>query len=283
MKNTITYKISSGKKNAQYTLWEERFCPAGMDRYSRNYANYICNLGIDKDKAIAKATEIVKSSEIQYANTDVEIINALNTEFKLNKYGEGPVDVWDAENLHEVEVNGWFPFGKHSGVKFEDAPDTYVLWWAEKDLTNEKKKGIIALVNACKKVAENKNLFEKRDAEIAEKKRLKDLEPKSEHVGNVGDRQEFEMTIDFLKHFDTQFGTSSVVKGKNSDGNIVVYFGTAELGVVGDTVKFSAKIKTHDEFRDDKQTIVARPTKIKITEKGEATLKNEEQQELLNV
>ena len=285
MRDSITYYISSGRKNAQYTLWEKRNSPKETNRYHRNTEHYICNLGINKNKALKKAREILESTKKHYANypnSNVEIIDDLNAGFGLNNYGEGPVDSWDAHNLHEVETNGWFPFGKHLNIKFEDSPDSYVLWWAEKDLKDNKKKAIDAIVNACKKIANNKKLFEKRDAELAERKRLKALEPQSEYIGNVADRQKFEITIDFLKSYDSYYGTSWIVKGKTSDGNIVVYFGTAELGNVGDTVEFSAKIKKHDEYQDDKQTIVNRPTKIEVTNDGEETLNTKERQALLN-
>lgn len=281
---TFTFYISSGRKHAQYTLREIIEDDSVTDNRWRKMEGYVCNLGNDKTRALKKAKEIVNDFKSKLTqNNNSRVVDNTSADFSLNPYGSQPIDGWDAKNLLIVEDEGVFPYGKHTDVKFEDTPDNYVLWWADKEIVKGGKKATEAIINACRRVAIHKGLFDKRVAYEKEKAEKRETELANQnYVGTVGDRMNFKITVDFIKGFDTQYGWSYVVKGKDSDGNAIVYFGTAELGNVGDTVEFSAKVKKHDTYGDDKQTTVNRPTKIKVVSKGEETLANEKQQELLN-
>jgi len=275
MKTIITYYISSGAKNAQYTLWQKRdynYEPGetGRNWSRRNRDNYICNLGNDKNRALNKARKIYNGDRHIYkADPKIVVVDNLETGFQLNAYGESPKTVWDRNSLYKIENDGIMPFGKHEGLKIDELPDDYVMYWAEMEEKQDATKSSIAIINACKKLAKLRKLYEKRDAERAERARIEALKPTSEWVGKLHDRQFFYITLEFIKGFDTMYGRSYVYKGLDEAGNIIVYFGTADLGTVGDQVKFSGKIKTHDKYQEKKQTVVTRPTQIEIKEKEE--------------
>lgn len=86
------------------------------------------------------------------------------------------------------------------------------------------------------------------------------------HVGTVGERRDFDLTVKFTTSYDTQFGTTWVFVMEDTEGNVVVYKGSAWLynaakNMVekGDTVSLKATIKEHGERDGVKQTIIARP------------------------
>ena len=85
----------------------------------------------------------------------------------------------------------------------------------------------------------------------------------SNHVGQVDDRIDFDLTIDFTYGYETAYGLGVLNSMKDASGNVITYFGSRSLGEKGDKVTFSAKIKKHDEYKGIKQTIIQRPTKIK--------------------
>jgi hypothetical protein len=92
---------------------------------------------------------------------------------------------------------------------------------------------------------------------------------RSQHVGIVGERQAFNATVVFVTDYETPYGTSYVVGMKIGD-NMIIARGTSGLSWAekGDAVEFVAMVKEHGERNGQKQTIINRPTKIKIN--GEA-------------
>ena len=88
---------------------------------------------------------------------------------------------------------------------------------------------------------------------------------KSQHIGTVGERQAFAAKVVFNADYETLYGTSYVVGMKIGD-DLIVARGTSALAWAqkGDDVEFVAKIIEHGERDGQKQTIVNRPTKIKI-------------------
>jgi hypothetical protein len=86
------------------------------------------------------------------------------------------------------------------------------------------------------------------------------------HVGTVGERRDFDLTVRFVTYFDTQWGTTWVFVMEDADGNVVVYKGAGHLynaagqgATKGDKVVVKATIKEHGERDGVKQTIIARP------------------------
>ena len=81
------------------------------------------------------------------------------------------------------------------------------------------------------------------------------------HVGTIGVREEFAVTIKFRKHLDCMYnGSKEMVKLEDADGNEFIYFGKALEEVEKDKpVVLKATVKKHDEFRGTKHTVINRP------------------------
>lgn len=114
-------------------------------------------------------------------------------------------------------------------------------------------------------------MIEKAEKRLAEREAAKQAKRDSaKHVGTIGERRVFELTVKFLTGFETQFGYTNVQIMEDDDANVYVYKGSSPLLVFdgdfnniankGDKVKFKATIKAHD-FRDGvAQTILSRPS-----------------------
>lgn len=85
----------------------------------------------------------------------------------------------------------------------------------------------------------------------------------SSHVGQIDDRIDLDCTLEFTHNYVTYYGEGVLNSMKDTNGNVITYFGSRSLGEKGDKITFSAKIKKHDEYKGIKQTIIQRPTKIK--------------------
>ena len=92
---------------------------------------------------------------------------------------------------------------------------------------------------------------------------------KSQHIGTVGERKAFAAKVVFNTDYETLYGTTYVV-GMEIGDDLIIARGTSALSWAkkGDDVEFVAKIIQHGERDGQKQTIINRPTKIKIN--GEA-------------
>lgn len=117
------------------------------------------------------------------------------------------------------------------------------------------------------------------DAQEERRVRMQAENAKSSHVGTVGDRVSFECEVIFRIAKPSPYGYSSsdgatiishneltYILGMKQGDDMIMYFGSGKLGHAkkGDTVKFDAKVKKHDERDGVKQTIVQRPTKIQL-------------------
>lgn len=88
----------------------------------------------------------------------------------------------------------------------------------------------------------------------------------SKHVGTVGARATWHVRVEWVKSFDSQFGTTFIHGLRDADGNVVIYKGSRQLADKGQHVGFVATIKEHGERDGVKQTVVARPASITIEE-----------------
>jgi hypothetical protein len=80
----------------------------------------------------------------------------------------------------------------------------------------------------------------------------------SAFVGAVGDRLDLTLTCQWVRSFDTQFGTMTVHGFKDAAGNIVIYKGQS-IADKGETLTLKATVKAHEEREGIKQTIINRP------------------------
>lgn len=84
----------------------------------------------------------------------------------------------------------------------------------------------------------------------------------SEWVGTVGDRQEFTLTVVKEIPVESQWGAKSIYILEDEAKNVIKYVSSNPYWNEGETYKMGARIKSHDEYRDTKQTVITRPTKI---------------------
>jgi hypothetical protein len=94
----------------------------------------------------------------------------------------------------------------------------------------------------------------------------------SSYVGEVGKRVTLELTLTRTHSWDTDWGTQVLYSFIDADGNVLVWKtsgdglqGGSDAVEVGDSVQLKATIKAHDEYRDVKQTKIARATVLKHT------------------
>ena len=81
----------------------------------------------------------------------------------------------------------------------------------------------------------------------------------SAHVGEIGKRQQFDLTVRFVVTLQGQYGTSYINICNDAAGNVIVYKGTRCLGDKGAAVAVVATVKDHGERDGVRQTIIARP------------------------
>jgi len=109
-------------------------------------------------------------------------------------------------------------------------------------------------------------LVEEAPLRAAREEQRKAVDAASQHVGTIGDRRDFTLTVAFITGFNTQFGFTNVIGMRDEQGNLYVYKSTAMIynaeqkdAAKGDTLTFKATIKEHGEREGVKQTILSRP------------------------
>jgi hypothetical protein len=89
------------------------------------------------------------------------------------------------------------------------------------------------------------------------------VESVSEYVGKVGERMKgLEVTVTFLKQFETDFGLSTLHKFVDADGNVFTWFSSSKTLELGEKYRMNAGVKKHEEYKEVKQTILTRCMKI---------------------
>lgn len=243
-KVTHYFYISTGAKSVFYTLRARR------NAYNDNY---ICTLSTDADKAIAKATDYVEQYRARVGETeDFKIVFDSNADIELFKR-QGKLSAKDTVLFGMIE-DGLFPFGKHAHTNIADAPDSYILFWADK-AKEENNPIVSALADACVGVALERGLFEKREEAKAAKF---ELDSKSNFVGDLGERMVFEGELFGCFAKEGWDGSIFYINKVRCGDDIITYMGK-KLGEQGDVIKFRATVKDHNEWQGIKSTKVNRP------------------------
>ena len=114
---------------------------------------------------------------------------------------------------------------------------------------------------------------ERRQAEWEAK--IKAEKEASNYVGQVGDKVDMVVTYKFKAEYETQYGTMHIFSMKDEAGNTLVWKTTGWLDPdndntnKGDKIRIKATIKEHNEYRDEKQTILTRVKVLEIVERAE--------------
>ena len=252
-KSTITYYISTGAKNAMYTLRMSREL-VGEGMY--NCVDfYVCTLAAHLDRAVAKAEAYFEALKDRVQDielcTDPEYVATVR---------RGKLSVKDTKQIEMIE-EGFFPFGKMAGQRIDSAPDSYLLYFADMAKKTPEGAVICALIAACTGVALERGAIAKREAKREEQRTI-DLQ--SEFVGEIGKRQEFEgtpvLSLQNPQPFDN-FGAYWINKIRCGN-DLVTYIGSKSLGQVGTQIKMKATVKKHSIYSGVKSTEVSRPAII---------------------
>ena len=109
-----------------------------------------------------------------------------------------------------------------------------------------------------------------RKAEWADKRAV--LDATKEHVGTIGQKITFTLTIVHIVVLEGIFGTTYIHIMEDADKNTVIYKGNSSVvgwtpegavRVKGDTLTITATVKEHGVRNGVKQTVIQRPTKAK--------------------
>mgnify|MGYP003630013063 CR=1 FL=1 len=117
-------------------------------------------------------------------------------------------------------------------------------------------------------------LYEENQRKKKEKQ-LKDSESSpSTHIGEVGEKYGFEVTVTRLSGFEGSFGWTNIYTMEDQKGNIITKFGTInDRYIVGDNedrdgievdtkLSFTSDVKEHGEFNGINQTTIGRLSKF---------------------
>jgi uncharacterized protein (DUF3820 family) len=248
---TQLFYISTGAKNARYTLRFVRSVEGGTGY--ENFDRYVCVLADNVETAIAKATDYFERFKSRVGETACFKLEFCNMPDNETYSRRGKLSVRDTQNLEDIEA-GILPFGKHRGMRIENAPENYVLWLADQANKGEEQTEVMSVLSAVALgVALQKDYIAKRE------EKRESLRQSSGHIGNVGDRLTFTATItgSFQKYNEYTNESYHIVK-LLSEGNVLTYVGN-ELGKVGETLEFKATVKSHDEYQGLKSTKINRP------------------------
>lgn len=103
-----------------------------------------------------------------------------------------------------------------------------------------------------------------------ERKLQRDADLKSQYVGAIGEKIEFEATVEKVILTASDWGSLNIHKMRTLDGNIMTWFASADELETGLTYKLVGTVKKHEEYRGAKQTTVTRVRLAKKTLSKEA-------------
>lgn len=101
------------------------------------------------------------------------------------------------------------------------------------------------------------------DKRAAQKAEWATRDGKCEFVGTVGERQAFALTVKHVVEMESMYGWTWLHICRDADENVIIYKGSQDWGK-GAQVTCMAKVKEHGVRDGVKQTIIQRPTKVKL-------------------
>jgi hypothetical protein len=84
----------------------------------------------------------------------------------------------------------------------------------------------------------------------------------SRWVGEVGDRLVLRGTVERMWSGESHYGSFYIITIRGDDGQCYVYKGGSHLASNGESVALKATVVAHDQYRDEKQTVINRPAVI---------------------
>jgi len=102
--------------------------------------------------------------------------------------------------------------------------------------------------------------FRRAKAKEVEAKVQADQKAQSRHVGEVGKRQDFTLTLTFTTSWESQFGTTTLYKFTDEDGNVFSWFSSRSIREleIGKAFMVKGTVKAHEHYKGQAQTIITR-------------------------
>lgn len=100
--------------------------------------------------------------------------------------------------------------------------------------------------------------------DVAKRKAAADLS-KSEHIGALKERLEFEVRVIGKRWIEGRFGSTAIIRMLDANDNLFVTFASGNFGDdvnIEDKVTIRGTVKKHDEYKGVKQTIINRVAKV---------------------
>lgn len=256
------YYISSGEKTKMYTLRENYLERHQGYIIERDF--YVRNLSTDPDKALQVARDLGYEVDSKPDFT-LEEIRRNKSEAEAKRYEEYRIAEQRERELRENQQidmikAGLFPFGKYRSLGFEQAPESYIQYWLKTDI-EETNTVARSLVNA----------LEFNFPWILE--RIERSSGNGEYFGEIKQRyQNLKGEIVGVAGFENFYGWQNVYNILLETGELAVYMGSAFIayyddernddvfGKVGDIITFAGTVKDHNEYKEVKQTKLARLT-----------------------
>ncbi len=107
-------------------------------------------------------------------------------------------------------------------------------------------------------VAAGNNAFQRDAEQGTERAEKAKRDSGSEHVGTVGERRLFTVTVEVVLTFNSMYGYWFLNICRDADDNVIVYKGSKPFDK-GSKIIMKATVKEHGEYQGTKQTIVSRP------------------------
>lgn len=101
-------------------------------------------------------------------------------------------------------------------------------------------------------------LYWRNDIREKVEEKIKAKQPVSEHIGEIGDRVELEVTYLRTGSYDSMYGTTYIHSFEDTAGNILVWKTNACGGFDKNKLKIKGTVKEHSEYRGVKQTVLTR-------------------------
>ena len=88
----------------------------------------------------------------------------------------------------------------------------------------------------------------------------------SSYIGEVGKRQDFEVTVVGLHQIEGQYGVTNIYKLLDAAGNLLTWFASSDALEEGKAYVLKGTVKAHEEYKGTKQTIITRCKIVKELE-----------------
>ena len=245
----MKFFISTGEHNGFYTLRSVRAEKPG-DLWEEYYHR---NLSRDWDEAYAKASARAEKA-------GVRLITKYESRWDLSAWGSGGTGSAKTNRyflwLASLE-DGYMPFRKHFGTMLCDLPSSYRRWL--RSTPNDGSPAWELLLKNLERYIEEDRAIEAQ--ELEHKARLAENEKQARldhiHIGIPGQRVSMPVKCIAKIPYTGAFGPGSVSILIDTKGNKIKTFGKCLLQVgEGGVVAFT--VKRHEEYRDEKQTLVTR-------------------------